>query len=918
MSRRFQLGVAGVCFFAGIVLCVHAAQAGKPIPCGKDAPTEATWRAELYARHQQDVALYKKLTQDPQAIREKAARFLDDYFKRAYLMPKAPSWDDLETQGEQLSAQGAKDPLFQTIFSLVNARVGKANESVQNAKAAYQKMASAKYPASLQLLSCTSWYNSSAPNPAFADDAKASRKEIVAAILKAAEETADQPKEQKFIFDTIYDIVSNSEIGKPPEGGALRSEIYDAVEKTEKIHPWLKNMLLGYKYDLLAWQSRGAATANRVSEGGWRGFKENSQKAADHFTKAWELDPTVPYAAVGMIGVAGGSGIGGLSARDWFDRAVEARMDYYFAYSGLANFLQPKWGGREDSIREFGRECIATKRFDTDVPFKFILLLHFVDREMGDCGAIWLQEGTYDSAKTVLEGMENEPARSAESLERRPPEWLLSLHAALAAKVKKYGEARPILDQLGPNLRMDALDFVKCRHPIEIARVYAMTGEGRADVKKYEATLADYQLSDPAIARSAKECLENAIRTNSEPEAKPYFDQQKTLLAWLQQFYRGEWVNLTFDPSLSMWEQRAGNWTCVDSQSVISHEMPFGKPNRLVSVVPFSGPLEIDLDAAGLNYTKGYQCGVGIGDIWATSGDANGCLFWFSPRWRLSGVSVPNNKNHNVFTEIDYTAHFRIQAWEGAFCFYAHSTEHPPVELEGLTLGDNHIELTTTGINGEMAGDARFSNIRIRKLTAPAPPMGNDADRVGYFDKLIKKTPNDAFLYYQRGRARSHVQRLKEAAADFKKSLELSPDFPIARLAWSETAYRLGDVKTAIDQLDEYLKVKPDDLYAIDAKVWFLSTCADGKFRDGKMAVQLAEKECKTCQFQNYSALETLASADAEVGNFDDAVKWAEEALKLATPNVKQRIQSRIELYQSKRPLRFPVPKAETKPAGKG
>jgi tetratricopeptide (TPR) repeat protein len=136
----------------------------------------------------------------------------------------------------------------------------------------------------------------------------------------------------------------------------------------------------------------------------------------------------------------------------------------------------------------------------------------------------------------------------------------------------------------------------------------------------------------------------------------------------------------------------------------------------------------------------------------------------------------------------------------------------------------------------------------------------------------------------------------------------------MARLALSQTEFRLGDVKTALEQLDEYLKIYPDDFSTLNAKAWVLATCEDEKFRDGKKALELAKKVHDAQQTNGIAACETLAAAYAELGDFDEAVKWMEKSLQLAPPLLKEGAQKRVDLFKSKQPVRIPVPNGESKP----
>jgi tetratricopeptide (TPR) repeat protein len=915
MLRRWHPWIVGLGLSVNVVLGVVAARAGKPIPSGKDVPTVAKWQDEVYTWRRQDVDSYKQLTEDPQEIRDEVVRLLEGYLQREFRKPDAPSWKTLEEQADALSARGAKDPLFQMCLGDLRVRSGKTKEGIAIARSAFQNMASTKYRPALKFLACYDWYLPSKSNAEFAEDLQSSSKQVVSSAVALLEATADQPQQRKFVWEAVFRIIERFHFDQKDRD--VRDDLLKAVRETEKIDPWIKNVLAGREHIELAWRSQGSGYANAVTEDGWRGFTEHMQKAAECLTKAWALDPTDPDAAVDMIRVAGAAGIGDLSPRDWFDRAVEARIDSLVAYDRLLTHMLPKWGGSHESILEFGRECVGTGRFDTDVPYMYIFVIRGLDKlEFDERGDIWLRDGVYDSVKTLLEGMEKEPARSAESLEKYPPEWLLSLHGAVAGKVGKYDEAREVLDRVGKNLRKDAFPYVRSRYPLDFARVYALTGAARKDVQQFEDLLAGGKLSDPETMKSAAALLEAAEKATKEPEAKAYFDQRKTYVAWLRRYNEGQWVELTFDQDLSMWEPRMGSWRYAEPNSVIGSAMDKAY-GRFVCAVPFTGPLEVDLDMAGLEMTRFYNCGVAIGDLFDPASPA-GCLFWFAPKGRIAGINVEKNVAlHNEYRPLLYAAHFRIQAWDNAYRFYTHDTELSPLLRQGMLLG-NRIELVIRGLQGNRPGEARFGNIRVRKLRAPAPPMGMDVDDLAYFEKLIAERPDDGFLYYQRGQCHYARKQWEEAQSDFKKATELAPDLAMARLAWSRAAYELGDLKSALEQLDEGLKLRPDDMNALNAKAWMLATCSDERLRNGKLAVEVALKLCEMMHFQEYTSCETLACAHAESGDFDQAVKWAQKSVELAPDEeTKKPIEEKITLFKSKRPYHVPAGTIETpKPGG--
>jgi len=87
---------------------------------------------------------------------------------------------------------------------------------------------------------------------------------------------------------------------------------------------------------------------------------------------------------------------------------------------------------------------------------------------------------------------------------------------------------------------------------------------------------------------------------------------------------------------------------------------------------------------------------------------------------------------------------------------------------------------------------------------------------------------------------------------------------------------------------------------------WILSGCEDDRFRNGEEAVKLAEKLCKITRYNQPLALDVLASAYAETGNFDEAVAIAKKALELALQQGSKKLvlvlKKKLRLYQAGRP----------------
>jgi tetratricopeptide (TPR) repeat protein len=123
---------------------------------------------------------------------------------------------------------------------------------------------------------------------------------------------------------------------------------------------------------------------------------------------------------------------------------------------------------------------------------------------------------------------------------------------------------------------------------------------------------------------------------------------------------------------------------------------------------------------------------------------------------------------------------------------------------------------------------------------------------------------------YQRGRAHQSLREYSLAAADFRAAI----------------------------------KLKPADARYHNQLAWLLATCADDQCRDATAASALAERACDLSDGKDAQILDTRAVAHAECGDFAAAVHWAEAALAVAGPDVRDELRERLKLFRSGKPYR--------------
>jgi tetratricopeptide (TPR) repeat protein len=140
------------------------------------------------------------------------------------------------------------------------------------------------------------------------------------------------------------------------------------------------------------------------------------------------------------------------------------------------------------------------------------------------------------------------------------------------------------------------------------------------------------------------------------------------------------------------------------------------------------------------------------------------------------------------------------------------------------------------------------------------------------YDRVIRITPKDAYDYAYRGGAYLARGNYKEALSDFEKSVQLSPN----------SASALGGL------------------------AWFRATCPDVSFRNGKEAIRMSMRACELTEWKEPFRIEALAAAYAETGDFEQAVKYQTQAMKMNSEYgpVSKGARERLALYRDHKPWR--------------
>jgi len=139
--------------------------------------------------------------------------------------------------------------------------------------------------------------------------------------------------------------------------------------------------------------------------------------------------------------------------------------------------------------------------------------------------------------------------------------------------------------------------------------------------------------------------------------------------------------------------------------------------------------------------------------------------------------------------------------------------------------------------------------------------------RIADLGNQIAKTPGNALLYLERGKAHLQLLRMEDAAADFTQSLHLNDDLDAAYFGRGMALGRLGRLDEGIADLTQFLNRNPESSIGYTKRgvrrIW--NKDFDGAIKDLKLALILDDN--------NAEAHDDLGVALAQTGYLEDAVE---------------------------------------------
>jgi tetratricopeptide (TPR) repeat protein len=228
------------------------------------------------------------------------------------------------------------------------------------------------------------------------------------------------------------------------------------------------------------------------------------------------------------------------------------------------------------------------------------------------------------------------------------------------------------------------------------------------------------------------------------------------------------------------------------------------------------------------------------------------------------------------------------------------------------------------------------------KLGTALALKGDTRGAVEQFEQALRLSPTFAKAHYSLGLILASDGHSREALEHWQAAIKAEPGYVEARLQLAHMLRREGQFERALAQYDEIIRTDPrvhearfgyaaslvrlrrfaeardrfeagmrdyPELAFAHATARLLAAAPDDRVRDGRRAVEIAQGLINK-GLRTFDVLETLAMAQAEVGQFSEAARWQRDAIataeRTAGHGIAERITDNLRLYEARKPCRTP------------
>ena len=324
----------------------------------------------------------------------------------------------------------------------------------------------------------------------------------------------------------------------------------------------------------------------------------------------------------------------------------------------------------------------------------------------------------------------------------------------------------------------------------------------------------------------------------------------------------------------------------------------------LIGLLPVIGLVQVGLQGRADRYTYLPQIGLCIAVTWAVADYSR------SPTKRKIMASLAAG----VIALLVWRGWMQTSYWADTESVWKHAlavtvdNDVAQYNLAALAMEQGHLDDAISYYEKALAANPENKESHHQVSSALVHNnLGNALARKGRLDDAIVQYRTAVELRRDFADAHSNLAamlakkgRLVEATAEYETALAIPPEDAAAHLRLAPLLLLTGRENDAIVHYRRALELMSESVFILHTLAWILATSPDVKVRDGKEAVQFAEKANRLTNGTNAPVLRTLAASYAQAGRFSEAVVTARRAMPLAQdPAVGRALEQEAERYQA-------------------
>jgi tetratricopeptide (TPR) repeat protein len=186
---------------------------------------------------------------------------------------------------------------------------------------------------------------------------------------------------------------------------------------------------------------------------------------------------------------------------------------------------------------------------------------------------------------------------------------------------------------------------------------------------------------------------------------------------------------------------------------------------------------------------------------------------------------------------------------------------------------------------------------------------GQSQQALEHWQSAIKAEPGYVEARLQLAHMLRRSGQFEASLAQYDYIIKADPRVPEARFGYAASLVRLRRYAEARDRFEAAARDYPSDLAFAQATARLLAAAPDDRVRDGRRALSIVQSLLDR-GLRGFDVLETMAMAQAEVGQFSGAATWQRDAIATAERTagraVAERITDNLRLYDARKPCRTP------------